>query len=702
MLVKGYLTLLSCLVLSTLGQAQVTSFSTSQSQKYIMVVDPATDLVNFLPNLLEGVFGLLGDLFEEIGDALHDLNGSHHKRTQAFEILDTFDLDNSFKAVSAKLEKGDFLHKIFEHFSEITDIVPDDKIQFNLPKPHHRLQTRAIEQKNHFSNSNHTSPRYANVTVPSILTQKNASWHLARVSQRSIHLNSPYYYPASSGTGVRVYVIDDGINKNHKDFNGRVIWGHSLIKDGDDNGGGHGTHVAGIIGGKTYGVAKNASLVSVRVLDKNGEGSVSDVLSGLQWAVKDAKKYKGKALINLSLGIDAIAPQANVLDKAATAAVKAGIPIFAAAGNSASDACRVVPAGNPNVYTVGSIDNTDTIDSLSCYGKCVSILAPGVNVLSDFIGSTSATALLSGTSMASPHVAGVGALLLPTLKTATPQALYDAITSLATRNKAHKLRSKTPNLILFNNATLTTQSSNSTNKRALTPKKKHPKTKPIAKYHGRFAQDPHHNDGQEFHGRVEQDPHHNDGQEFHGRVEQDPHHNDGQEFHGRVEQDPHHHNDGQEFHGRVEQDPHHHNDGQEFHGRVEQDPHHNDGQEYHGRSKKDPHHNDDEDYHGRSKHDPHPKIDKNFHGRVKHDPKHKKGKGGCKTDQKYHGRCAGDQDQEKFHGRCAGDQDQEKFHGRCAGDQDQEKFHGRCADDQDQEKFHGRSCGVGKGGQHHD
>ncbi|KAI8066543.1 peptidase S8/S53 domain-containing protein [Gongronella butleri] len=486
MIFKRLFTLLFCVV----ALANATSIGKSDSQQYIMLIDPATDLLDFIPNLIKGVFGLIGDLFDDIGDAIDDLTHLE-KRTKehGFEVLETFNLDNTFKAVSTKVAKDDILTKILKHFDEITNIVPDDEINFHLPKPQKSLQERYYmrndgpHQRNGVATkSNSTSSN----TTTAVLQQKNAEWHLSRISQRKINYKQPYAYPASSGSGVHVYVIDDGINKDHEDFGGRAEWGFSMIKDGDDNGGGHGTHVAGIIGGKTYGVAKNVSLISVRVLKKNGDGAVSNVLSGLQWAVKDAKKHKNKALINLSLGINNIAPQADVLNKAVTAAVKAGIPVIAAAGNMASDACEIVPAGNPLVYTVAASDKTDSLDKLSCYGKCVSIAAPGVDVLSDYIGSPNATETMSGTSMAAPHVTGVAALLLPTLKNPSPKVLYDALTKLATPKMLQNLPDKkTPNLIIFNNATIsnTTPSSNSTQTTHKTKKPSKPKKHSKSKKH---------------------------------------------------------------------------------------------------------------------------------------------------------------------------------------------------------------------------
>ncbi|ORZ21983.1 peptidase S8/S53 domain-containing protein [Absidia repens] len=460
----------------------------SKDQRYIVQLKPTTDIENFIPNLLKGIFDLIGDVIDDIGDFLEDathLDDSKKlaKRTNPVQVFDSFDIDGSFKALSTRIEKDSLLGSMLSHFDEIVGIIPDEVIKFDLPKPQslrrryymrHTPDNVYAEGKLVKNSSSAQESSTKNATNPHTLQQKNAPWNLARITQRKPDPKAPYVYPESSGEGVRIYVIDDGVNKDHKDFDGRVSWGFSAI--GNDSttqiGGGHGTHVSGIIGGQEYGVAKNVTIVSVQVLKKNGEGSVSSLLSGVQWVVKDAKKHAKKSIVNMSLGIPSIAPSADTLDQAITAAAKGGLPIIVASGNSASDACEVVPAGNPNVYTVAASDKTDTLDPRSCYGKCVAITAPGVNVESDYIGGNNATATMSGTSMAAPHVTGIAALILQDLDDPSPKSLFAALTSFATKNVIKENRPHTVNLLAFNKVDEPKKSNQTTTTTKKQPKKK--------------------------------------------------------------------------------------------------------------------------------------------------------------------------------------------------------------------------------------
>lgn len=204
-----------------------------------------------------------------------------------------------------------------------------------------------------------------------------------------------------------------GIRTTHKDFEGRAIWGSNHVDKDDSDGNGHGTHVAGTIGSKTYGVAKNTMLVAVKVLDATGSGALDGVIAGINWAVEDvvANKRVGKAVANLSLG----SGNSPALKRAVAAAVKKGLFLAVAAGNSGMDAAGTSPANELTACTVGATDINDNLASFSNWGTSVDIHAPGVGVLSLSSQSDIATATLSGTSMAAPHVAGLGAYFLATL-----------------------------------------------------------------------------------------------------------------------------------------------------------------------------------------------------------------------------------------------------------------------------------------------
>lgn len=238
---------------------------------------------------------------------------------------------------------------------------------------------------------------------------------------------------------------------DHSDFGGRAQWGWSSYSGISQYGTGHGTHVGGIIAGSTYGVAKKANLVAVQVLDDTGSGSVSSIISGLQWVVNNAKK--GRSVVNMSLGMKTNGVPSSTLsafNSAIDAVVSSGIPVFVAAGNSGSDACYVSPANNKNVFTVGATDKSDAMTDYSCYGSCVQILAPGDNILSTYVNSRTSTTTMSGTSMASPHAAGVGALLLSQAAGTSPSSIYSQMSSLATSNAVTSITGRTVNKLLHN------------------------------------------------------------------------------------------------------------------------------------------------------------------------------------------------------------------------------------------------------------
>ena len=288
-------------------------------------------------------------------------------------------------------------------------------------------------------------------TVTIATTQTSATWGLDRLDQRARPLDQSYTY-GPSGTGVTVYIIDTGINYGQTDFQGRATNGVDIVTTGgtgaDCNG--HGTHVAGTVGSATYGVAKSVVLKAVRVLDCAGSGSMSGVIAGVDYVVRNAPR---PAVANMSLG----GGYSSTLNTAVENAIAAGITFAIAAGNSGADACTASPASAPSAITVGATDSNDNFQSWSNWGSCVRINAPGAAITSLWLGTGTNT--ISGTSMASPHVAGAAALYLQNNPTATPAQVRSALTSNATSAAIPNAPTNTPNLLLytgFMNAPVTT------------------------------------------------------------------------------------------------------------------------------------------------------------------------------------------------------------------------------------------------------
>jgi subtilisin family serine protease len=275
--------------------------------------------------------------------------------------------------------------------------------------------------------------------------QEESVWGLDRINQRDLPLDNNIDVSAT-GQGVTVYVVDSGIFVNHNDFEGRATWGANFVDgelDVDCNG--HGTHVAGTIMSKTYGVAKQAEAIAVKVLNCNNKGSWSGIIKGIEWAVNDAEsKGLSKVVMNLSLGGGNFDP----IDQAVNAVVDAGIHVAVAAGNDALDACLHSPASALKSFTIGATDAQDQFADFSNFGTCVHLNAPGVDITST--SNTGETAMMSGTSMATPHVAGVLALHLET-ENYTPADLKAKLIELSSQDKITLIPDSppTPNLLLF-------------------------------------------------------------------------------------------------------------------------------------------------------------------------------------------------------------------------------------------------------------
>jgi subtilisin family serine protease len=273
------------------------------------------------------------------------------------------------------------------------------------------------------------------------LAQTNAPAGLERLSHAAAG-ESNYIFDVSSGEGITAYVVDTGVKTTHVEFEGRATFGANFVNNVDDDENGHGSHVAGTIGGATFGVAKKVSIVGVKVLDKDGAGANSGVLDGMQFVINDVKEknLKGKAVMNMSLG----GSVSQAINRAVEAMFNAGIVPVVAAGNEAQDTANTSPGSAPNAITVGAIDaKDDSRASFSNFGPTVDIYAPGVNVLSVGITSDTATDTLSGTSMASPHVAGLAAYLMALQGLDTPEQVISTIKNLATASGA-KVQANAP------------------------------------------------------------------------------------------------------------------------------------------------------------------------------------------------------------------------------------------------------------------
>lgn len=278
-------------------------------------------------------------------------------------------------------------------------------------------------------------------TVHAVASQSPATWGLDRIDARS-GLDDEYTYEAD-GSGVNAYVLDTGVRTSHNEFGSRGSVGYDAINDGQNGQDcdGHGTHVAGTVGGSTYGVAKGVNVIAVRVLDCQGSGSLSGVIDGIDWVTQNAQS---PAVANMSLGGGA----SQSLDDAVQNSIDSGVTYAVAAGNSDADACNQSPARVSDALTVGSSTSNDARSSFSNYGSCVDVFAPGSDITSAWYTSDSATNTISGTSMASPHVAGAVALFLENNPGASPSTAFDKITNTATQGALSDVNGS-PNLLLY-------------------------------------------------------------------------------------------------------------------------------------------------------------------------------------------------------------------------------------------------------------
>lgn len=278
-------------------------------------------------------------------------------------------------------------------------------------------------------------------------TETDATWGIDRTDQRELPLDNEYTFE-ESGAGVTAYIIDTGIQASHEEFSGRVTSGYSAIDDGNgtEDCQGHGSHVAGTVGGETYGIAQDVDLVAVRVLGCDGSGSTSGVIAGVDWVTQNAD---GPSVANMSLGGGA----SQALDDAVANSIsEGGVTYAVAAGNDyGADACASSPASVEPALTVGSTADDDSRSDFSNIGSCLDIFAPGTDITSAWIGSDTATDTISGTSMATPHVAGVAAVYLEANPDADPAAVSEALVSNATPDVVGDPGTGSPNLLLYSN-----------------------------------------------------------------------------------------------------------------------------------------------------------------------------------------------------------------------------------------------------------
>jgi subtilisin family serine protease len=308
---------------------------------------------------------------------------------------------------------------------------------------HHALRGFAIRMPDQAVGALRKDPRVAMVDYNRVgkidVIQTGATWGLDRVDERNRPLGTTYSY-ASDGTGVTVYIIDSGLRTNHVDFGTRASIAYDAWFGTGSDGNGHGTHVAGTIGGSTWGVAKNVTLRALKVCDYKGDCPSASVVAAVDWVTAN---HVARSIANISLGYSSNAP----LDLAVTNSINSGVTYAISAGNDSAGTCKS-PSSVVTAIAVGATDSNDVKSSFSNYGSCIDMWAPGTNITSAAANSTTGSAVKSGTSMASPHVAGAAALWLQNNPTATPAQVKNGLISNASANVLTGLGTGSPNRLL--------------------------------------------------------------------------------------------------------------------------------------------------------------------------------------------------------------------------------------------------------------
>ncbi|KAI9292360.1 subtilisin-like protein, partial [Neoconidiobolus thromboides FSU 785] len=290
------------------------------------------------------------------------------------------------------------------------------------------------------------------LTSQALLSQPSPpSYGLSRISSRSLsrsRSSSPYIYDSHQGQNIDIYILDSGVNEQHRDFGGRAkLVANFVSNESEEDLFGHGTHVSGIIGGKDYGVAKKSNLYGIKILNKRGEGSVSQALYALAFIIKRVEKNPRRSIINLSLAGDF----SEALNQAVDIAYKQlNIAVIVAAGNQNKNACLTSPGSAKGVVAVGNSDDNDRISRTSNYGPCITLFAPGSKIRSASNTDNFGSKILSGTSMAAPHIAGIAALFWSMKPQLNVEQLYTLIQNQATKNVLYNVPMDTPNLLAYN------------------------------------------------------------------------------------------------------------------------------------------------------------------------------------------------------------------------------------------------------------